>query len=452
MSKRFTKAKEAVKRRNYDYAIELFLQELLLNPNNGDARRALRAAELKKFQEAGLPTSGGAAYAKGLSPLMRAYLCKLTKKWERCMLACEEFLKLAPEDPRVMALLGFAARQAGHEEAAMAAFEELREIDRGSAVALRNLGQLYQEVGDFNRALAYYEQLRRVVPSDPEASKAVRDLAASGASRKVEERTAGGGDFRELVRNREQADKAEKGSRRIRTAGDADAVIESLRAKLDGTAADAVVWQQIAEAQIKKKDLESALASYAKSIEAKSDPLVEDALGDLRLRILEDRINKFVAAAKGGDAGAAGRAKALRKERIALGIEEYARRVKHRPTELELRFKLGTALYKAKRFDDALVELQKAVKDPRRGGQGRLLLGKCFAAKKLVDLAAKEFERARQTARGMDTLGKEATYSLAVLYEANGKAKLAASEFEKIVEVDIGYRDVMQRLEALQTA
>ncbi|MHC4830558.1 MAG: hypothetical protein ACYTFT_09435, partial [Planctomycetota bacterium] len=59
MSKLFDKAAQAVKRRNYDYAIELFLQELTRDPNNADARRALRAAEMKKFQESGTSPEGG---------------------------------------------------------------------------------------------------------------------------------------------------------------------------------------------------------------------------------------------------------------------------------------------------------------------------------------------------------------------------------------------------------
>ncbi|GIW71760.1 MAG: hypothetical protein KatS3mg102_1302 [Planctomycetota bacterium] len=453
MSKRYQKAAEAVKRRNYDYAIELFLQELTLDPDNAEARRALRAAELKKFQEAGADPASNAAYLKALGPWCSAQFARLTGNWEKCMLACEQFLKHAPSNRGMLALLGQAARAAGHQQAAVVAFEELREVDPRSAVALRALAQLYRELGDDARALRYYEELRRLLPTDPEAARAVRDLAAAGATRQVEERTAAGsGSFRDAVRDQQAARAAEVSGRVVRSASEAEEEIERLRQQLDGTSNDAKTYKKIGDLYAKKKDYEEALQAYERSLEAKDDPLVRDAIGDLRLKLLDEEIQALTAAARRGEPAAKGRLAEVKARRLELAIEEYTRRVKQRPTESALRFQLGSYLLKARRHDEAITELQRAVKDPRRGPQARLLLGKCFAAKGLVDLAAKEFERARKSARGMDDLGKEATYNLALLYEQAGQKDKASAELEKIIEVDIAYRDVMKRMEALQAS
>ncbi|RME74193.1 MAG: hypothetical protein D6776_05675 [Planctomycetota bacterium] len=452
-SKRFAKAAEAVKRRNYDYAIELFLQELTLDPDNAEARRALRAAELKKFQEQGKDPSPSTAVLTGFGSWFGAQFAALTRNWEKCMLACEQFLKNAPAHTGMLLLLGRAAQAAGHLNAAIAAFEEVRENDNRNATALRGLGQLYRELGDEARALRYYEELRRVLPSDAEAARAVRDLAAAGATRKVEERAKGGsGSFRDQLKSKDAARAAEHSGRVIRSAADAEAAIERLEKQLTGTSDDARVYKLIGDAYLKKKDFESALESYEKSLEARQDPVVEDAIGDLKLRMLDEQAGVLKRAAASGDSGARGKLAEVRKRRLQLAIEEYSRRVKLRPTEAPLRFQLGNYLYKAKRYDDAMAELQKAVKDPRRGAQARLLLGKCFAGKGMKELAIKEFERARKAARGMDDLGKEATYNLALLYEKTGDKAKAAEEFEKIIEVDISYRDVMKRMEALQAS
>jgi tetratricopeptide (TPR) repeat protein len=452
-SKRYAKAAEAVKRRNYDYAIELFLQELTLDPDNAEARRALRAAELKKFQEAGKDPSPGLAVLSGFGPWLGARLAAMSKNWEKCMLACEQFLKKAPSNAGMLMLLGRAAKEAGHMQAAVTAFEEVREIDGRNTAALRGLGQLYRDLGDDARALRYYEELRKVAPSDPEASRAVRDLAAAGATKRAEERSAkGSGGFRDQLKSSEAAKSAEHSGRVIRSAADADAAIERLEKQLNGTSDDARVHKLIGDAQIKKKDFDSALESFEKSLEARDDPIVQDAIGDLKFKMLDEEASILKRAAAKGDSAAKGKYAAIRKKRLELAVEEYTRRVKLRPTETSLRFQLGSCLLKAKRYDDALGELQKAVKDPRRGSQARLLLGRCFAAKGMVDLAAKEFERARKAARGMDDLGKEATYSLALLFEKSGKKDKAAEELEKIIEVDISYKDVMKRMEALQSS
>src|SRR5438552_10298017 len=158
VSKLYDRAAEAVKKRNYDYAIELFLQELLLEPNNVDARRALRAAEIKKFQEAGLPMASGRALLQGLPTLIGAVIHRVFKNHEKLMLDMEQLLRRAPRHAGLLAKLGDAAVAAGHQDAAIVAFEELRETDRENAQALRGLGRLYKQKGDLARALTYYEQ------------------------------------------------------------------------------------------------------------------------------------------------------------------------------------------------------------------------------------------------------------------------------------------------------
>ena len=48
----------------------------------------------------------------------------------------------------------------------------------------------------------------------------------------------------------------------------------------------------------------------------------------------------------------------------------------------------------------------------------------------------------------MDGLKKELHYNLGVLLERMKKDDLAAEQFKKIYEVDLGYRDVAQKIEA----
>lgn len=454
MSKLYDKAAEAVKKRNYDYAIELFIQELTLEPNNVDARKALRAAELRKFQESGTKPEGSPrAYLKGLSSMFASFIHKVTKNHEKLMLDCEQFLKNAPRNAPFLGTLAEAARKAGHIDAAIVAYEELREGDRDSVKALRGLAQLWKEKGDINRALVYYENLKRVLPSDAEAAKAVRDLAAQGATKKVEDaKAAGDGTYRDMVKDKTEAEKLEHASHRVRTTDEADAQIKRLEGEIQKNPVESArIRKQIGDLYAKKKDFARALEAYEKSFAAKKDPQTADAIGDLKMRVLEEEVNALTEAAKKGDGEAKGQLREAKDRRNEFMIEEFQRRIEERPSELVYRFQLGQVLFKVERYDEAIAELQKAAPDPRRGVQARLLLGKCFAQKGMLDFAIKELERARQGSTAMDDSTKEITYTLAIVLEKAGQKDKAAAEFGKIVEVDFGYKDAMKRMEALKT-
>ena len=455
MSKLYDKAAEAVKKRNYDYAIELFIQELTLEPNNVEARKALRAAELRKFQEAGIDPAGGASAAlKGIGSLFSRVAHSVSKSHEKAMLDCEQQLKHGPRNKSALAALGEAARKAGHLEAAICAFEDLREADKESTTALRGLAQLWREKGDINRSLIYYEQLKRALPSDPEAAKAVRDLAASGATKKVEDAKAtGDGSFRDMIKDKTEAEKLEAAGHKVRTADEAEAQIKRLEAEIEKKPDEAArLLKQIGDLYLKKKDPESALDAYEKAYEKKKDPQIADAIGDLKIKALEEDVKTLEAAAKAGDAQATNKLRGAKDRLRQYTVEEYGRRVAERPTELTLRYKLGEALYKVAKYDEAIQELQKAIGDPRRGTQARLLVGKCYDKKGTFDMAIKELGKAQANLTAMDDVNKEITYLLGTIYEKAGQKPKAAAEFEKIVEVDIGYKDGMKRMEALKGA
>jgi tetratricopeptide (TPR) repeat protein len=445
MSKLYEKAAEAVKKRNYDYAIELFIQELTLEPNNVDARKALRAAELRKCQEAGQdPSGGGAAVLKGMGSMFSSIVHGLSKSHEKVMLDCEQFLKKAPRHAGTLLRLAEAARSAGHIETAILAFEELRETERDNVKALRGLAQLWKEKSDINRALVYYENLKRVLPTDPEAAKAVRDLAASGATKKVEDAKAAGGEgtFRDVLKDKDEASRLEEQQKRARTEGDVDAAIKRVQADLQKNPGDSMkLLKQLGELYMKKKDFDKAVDALEKAYATKKDPQIADMLGDIRLKRFEEQINTA------SDEAAK---KALKAQKRDYAIDEYRRRVNERPTELAMRFKLGEELYSNGMYDEAIAELQKAAGDPRYASKARLKLGKAFAKKGLTDMAVKELDKARSGSTAMDEITMEITYTLGQVHEKAGKKDRAIAEYEKIVEHDIGYKDAMKRIEALK--
>ncbi len=76
------------------------------------------------------------------------------------------------------------------------------------------------------------------------------------------------------------------------------------------------------------------------------------------------------------------------------------------------------------------------------------LLGRCFEAKGIYDLAIKQYEEAAARLTVMDGAKKEILYSLALAYERRGDAAKALATMMGIYEVDSGYRDVAARVES----
>ena len=137
---------------------------------------------------------------------------------------------------------------------------------------------------------------------------------------------------------------------------------------------------------------------------------------------------------------------------IEASLVEYGRRVKEHPLDLTEHFRLGQWLLQAERVDEALAEFQQTVRDPNlkvRSLRGQAI---CFEAKGILNLAAKKLEEAAQSFPGLNTpAAKEVHYDLADLLARMDRGPEARDIFERIVEEDASYRDVLQRLSDLSS-
>lgn len=193
-------------------------------------------------------------------------------------------------------------------------------------------------------------------------------------------------------------------------------------------------------------DLKGALDSL--ELACVKDPTnsdLQNRTGTLRLRLQELRVEE---ADKRGDASATEFAREALKEARA---GEYRRQVDANPTDLRLRFHLGQALKDLNRHDAAIAELQQSVKDPKVKGESYLFLGQCFAQKGMNDLALGQLEKALE-AMGTGPKAKDILYEMGCVAEEMGQAEQALGHFSRILEQDIGFRDVQRKIEALKSA
>ena len=151
--------------------------------------------------------------------------------------------------------------------------------------------------------------------------------------------------------------------------------------------------------------------------------------------------------AQAGKAGDEGRATELEREMWRFEVDDYRTRIEMHPGDAQLRLQLGQRLMRLGDHDAAAGELQKAIGDPRVRREAQVALAHCFRSKGFLDLARKEYERALEGSSGVDERGKDILYNLGAIAEAEGKPADARGFYARIFEVDIGYRDVAEKME-----
>lgn len=448
LSKHLEKAAEATKRRNYAFAVNLYGQLLALQPDNGDARSGLREALFKKAEQK-KPSRVVAMVAGGVH-LLVAGIARMFGKHAAGARALERYLVLDPLHEGSNRKLADSLHRAGHKHSAAAVYRAFAEHDGRCLWAARGAGALLYETGDLQGALRMYEQALKIDPRDQDSLKARKNLAAEGALKSTNIENAKSS--RELIKDKDQQKKLEQGGRLHLSAEEIQKNLAALESQLGERPDDIGLLRQIADLREKRRDYEGALDCLDRVVQLMNDASqVVDAellarLGDLRLRVQEQRVEE---AERSGNAS---ELEGARRVLTQMRLSECQRRVKQQPTELLLRYELGSALLDSGALDEAIAELQQAVKDPRKKADSQLLLGRAFRKKALPELAIAQLEKALEASGPSSALGKQILYEMGSVAQESGKAQDAIRHFSRILEHDIAYRDVAQRVQTLKSA
>jgi len=440
-SKQIQKAEEAARRRNYDFAVELYQQILEIDPDQGDARAGLRQSLKKRHDLKG----GGGGFLRSLSgagPLALAKTLRKTGQKEACAKALESYLAGNPVDEEANLMLGMVLEELGHTKSARAVYEFVTEVAPKSPEGFKRAGAMSQRLGEAERALQYYEKALAIDPRDQEAIKARKDLSAERALTRANAPEVQ--HSRDQLRDKQQTQDLERTQRMHLSDEDLRAQIARLEARFaDDKNPDLMI--QLAELHEKLKDWESALDWTERALSYRKDSFeLASKAGDLRAKVLKKQI------AEAGKRGDEARASALELELLRFEVEDHRRRVALHPADPSLRLQLGKRLMRLSEWDAAMAELQKGVSDPRAAREARLLLAQCFQGKGYIDLARKEYLRVLEGVTTLDERAKEVLYNLGAIAEAEGNASDARGYYSRIFETDVGYRDVAAKMERLK--
>jgi tetratricopeptide (TPR) repeat protein len=444
------KAVSAIELRNFGYAISLLQEILKLEPEFLTGRQLLRRAEVTKSKSAKKSFFNISTAPIGVMKAQR----EIKKDPKLAAELLEEVLEAEPYNRQANLLLKEAALAAGWSEIAVFALRTLLEENPRDAKVLNELGRLYHDLGDHENEVEIYNQLTAINPLDAQALRLGKDASARASMKRGGWTQAES--YRDLIKDKDEAISLEQQSR-IRLTGDAlDQQIEETYARHQEEPENLDVARRLGALSEQKDDFESAIRwyQYAADLAKGADTGLLRKISDLKIKCLECEIaahEEFLSAYTVRDQVYAEKSEQLRVTKVSRAeilIADAQERVKRNPTDLQLRFELGENLFVARRFREAVPELQRARQNPHARLKAMNVLGCCYGELGMLDLAVKQLAEASREIVSMDEMKKEIVYNLGLIYQRMGEVERAIACMKQIYEVDYGYRDVAQRVES----
>lgn len=440
-SKHIQKAEEAARRRNYDFAVQLYQQLIEIDPDQGVARAGLRRVLKQRFEQ----KKGGRLLGvlKGAAPLAAARALSKAGRHASAAKSLETYLASQPLDLEANLLLGSSLEAVGHFQSALAVYEFVAEIAPDHAEGLKRAGAMMRHKGDHARALEYYERALGADPRDRDAIKARKDLSAEAAL--SQSRFDEVAHSREQIKDKDAAQRVERSKRLHLSEDELREELGRLQERWAETPSDVELMLDMAELHEKLRDPEAALDLVERALQYREDaPELNERASALTVKALKRQL------ARADKAGQREEADRLEHELRDFELRDLERRVELQPQDSNLRLQLGRIHLRRGRYDEAVAHLQKAVTDPRLEGEALFLLAQGFQKKGFLDLARKQYERALDRQRTVDERAREILYNLGAIAEAEGDVKEARACYARIYAVDIGYRDVAAKMEQLK--
>lgn len=176
----YDKGLAALKRENFDYAVELFSSALALKQDFADARFYLWLSLREQQKRSADPLKIKTFFRKIAGLYLRLQGISLQKSgrmWE----AIYQLEKAMKADPGSIATLNAIANcflSEGQTLNALKILEAVPQINNRNVKTLKRLGNLYMKLENYEKARAYYQAALKVNPYDMEAERGVKDLDA----------------------------------------------------------------------------------------------------------------------------------------------------------------------------------------------------------------------------------------------------------------------------------
>jgi len=441
----YEKGVTALERNNLDYAIELLLAVMKSEPAFLAGRDALRrAAQKKAGEKTGLFKK--LVSSAGSSPALAKAKFLVESQPLEALFVAEQVLAGDPRNNLAHDIFAQAAVAASLPRSAIFSLEALRqEAPADKNVSIR-LSEAYSAIGLSEKAESVFTALLKHHPNDPRLSEMAKNISAKRTLNEggYESIADGKGSFRDILKDKGEANRLEQESRITKDAAQSQNLIEQYQARLATEPGNLRLLKNIAELYAQQKDYYHAIEYYnqIEAIPGAFDAALEQVRNDMIVKRYNQVIEQIDPAAENYEEQKA----AIAAERDAFILSDCLARVERYPTDKAIRFELGVLYFNQGRLQEALPEFQQAENNPHRRVQAMLYSARCMAARNMNDMAARKLQNALKEKQGFDDERKELLYTLGIVLEKMGKGDESIKQFMDIYEVDMKFRDVEERV------
>lgn len=442
-----TKGNEAASRDNFDYAIALYSQVLQKEPSCFEVRRKLRAVQINK-------TGGRTSFFKkvlssaGSSPLLAKAQIALRKDPGEALHLAEQMLNSDPFNSAAHKVIVEAANALKLQQTALFSLDLLAKNSPKDKSIISQYAHALADAGQIARAEELLNGLVNQYPQDGELATALKNLSARRTMDEggYDSLADGEGSYRDILKDEHEAVQLEQEAKVVKSEDAGERLIAEYEQRLKTEPENTKMIRSLAELYAEKKRFDEALELYARiqALAQGSDPSLDRAISETKVKQLESKKDQLDPTAP----DYADQVAAIEAEKLQFQVEECRKRVEKFPTDLSIRFEMGTLLFKAGKISEAIKEFQKAQGNPHRKLAAMGYLAQCFAKRKMYDLAARTLQNAIKEKEAFDGEKKDLIYNLGCVLESMDKKEEAIEQFKLIYEVDIGYRDVAEKVDA----
>jgi tetratricopeptide (TPR) repeat protein len=441
------RALSAVQTTNHTYGISLLQGLLKEAPGFLEGRKMLRKCEL---QLAGNTKKKGGIFGMSTGGMGAIKLQGQAKKDPAAALPLiEKELEKDPLSDSANELLFDTCIKMELFETAAFALETVRKGSPENAKLLHRLAEFYVTREQPLLASEVYNDIIKHHPTDGVAIKGSKDASARASMQKA--KWDENADMKSLMKNAAESEDLEKASRTGLTRDQLEERRDKVIEKYNADPNHLFTVKELAGIYEQLEDWHNANTFYtwAHSL-SNGDVALGTKASTMNDRAIEADMKNLEAAAAADPDNAELKAalEARKADRLAEQVSEAQKRVDQNPTDPQLRFELGSALYHSGDFSGAIPHLQQATRNPHIRTKVLLLLGRTFKAKGMFDLSIKQLADALADLHAMDSTKKEVLYDKGIIHSDMGDKENALDCFKQIYEVDYGYRDVAQRVEA----
>ena len=443
LREQYEKGKAAFERNNLDYAITLFMSVLQEEPGFYECREALRATQFKRGGKKGLLKK----LLGGTHPKIVTAQALVRRNPVEAIRLCEEVLNKDPLQLTAHKVLADAAVEADFPRTAVLSYEIILKHDPENKEVAMKLARVLGRLGQWGRAEELLQAMVQKYPEDMALNDLLKEVSAQRTLQEggYEQLGQEESSYRQVLKDEKEAQILEKEERHYRDADTQAQLLAEYEARLEKEPQNLRLLRAIAELYAERKEYDRALEYYRRiqQTEAK-DPTIEKAIADIYARKFDEELQQLDPSAPDYEQ----RKQEILQRKQQFLLEDAGQRVARYPNDPRLHFEYGQLLFEAGRLREAIQHFQKAQASLHLKTRALYWLARCFEQRRMYDLAARSLLNALKEKTEFDEEKKELLYTLGCVYEKMGRQEEAIEQFKAIYEVDIGYRDVADRVDA----